>query len=105
MLPKERAPALGMAAQTVLVRRGLNQLCWIGTSVRVMATGASDFALAVRHMRGTLQLRSAHLMALQAQLRLRFLRADVFSQRLTVPLIFSGRIRQRDITLGNTAIV
>src|SRR5436190_1962221 len=49
MLPKERPPALGVATQTVLVRRGLNQLRRIRAAVWIMATGTGHLAFAIRH--------------------------------------------------------
>jgi hypothetical protein len=54
-----------MAAITILVDSALNQLARVGTSMRIVATGAGNFAFPVWHVRGALQLRSPHLMALE----------------------------------------
>ena len=78
MFPQERPPALGMAGEAVLVHTRLQQLGWIRASVRVITTGAGYFSLSIRHMRGALKLCPAHLMTLEAQLRLRLLRPDMF---------------------------
>ena len=84
VLPQERAAALGVAAQTVLVGSALYQLLGIRASVGIVAAGAGDFAFPVRHVRGALQLRAAHLVALQAELRLVFLYAAIFRERRAV---------------------
>jgi hypothetical protein len=65
MLPHERPPAFGMTAIAILVDRVLNQLARVRTSMRIVATGAGNFAFPVWHVRGALQLRSPHLMALE----------------------------------------
>ena len=70
VLPEEGTAPFGVAAQAVFVGRALKQLFGIGRTVRIVATGASYFAFAVRHVRRTLQLCTPHLMALQTQLRL-----------------------------------
>ena len=77
MLPKKWSTPLGVAAVAVLIHRGLEQLRRIGAAVGIVAAGAGDLTLPIRHVGRTLQLRSPHLVALQAQLRLSFLRADV----------------------------
>ncbi len=48
--------------------------------MRIVATGAGNFAFAIGHVRRALQLRPPHLVALQAQFRLRFLGAYVFGE-------------------------
>ena len=73
-----------MATDAVLVDRALQQLTRIGAAVRVVATGAGDLALAIGHVRRALQLRPPHLVALQAQFRLRLLGADMFGERRAV---------------------
>ena len=77
MLPKKGAAPFGMAAQAILIGRALNELLGVRRSVWIVATGAGNFSLAVRHVRRALQLGAAHLVALQAQLWLRFLHAAV----------------------------
>jgi len=77
VLPEERAATLGVATQTVFVGGALDELLGIGGAMRVVATGAGDFAFAIGHVGRALQLRAAHLMALQAQLRLRFFGAAI----------------------------
>lgn len=66
VLPKERAPPLSVATETVLVQSRLDQLGLVGASVRVMTACARDFAFAIRHMGRALQLRPPHLVTLQA---------------------------------------
>ena len=95
MLPEEGTAPLGVAAETVLGGRGLQQLLWIGTSVRVMATGAGHLAFAIGHVRRALQLGAAHLMALQAEFRLGFLRPLVFGEGCRV----TSLRRQRRVNL------
>ena len=70
VLPDERTAAFRMAAQAVLIGSALDELLRIGRAVRVMAAGAGDLPFAVGHVRRTLQLGAAHLVALQAKLRL-----------------------------------
>jgi len=77
VLPEERAATLGVATQTVFVGGALDELLGIGGAMRVVATGAGDFAFAIGHVGRALQLRAAHLMALQAQLRLGFFGAAI----------------------------
>ena len=48
--------------------------------MRIVATGAGNLAFPVRHVRGALQLRSPHLMALETELGLRFFGARVFRE-------------------------
>src|SRR6476620_12749574 len=55
MLPQKGAAPFGMAAETVLVDRALQQLARVRASMRVVATGTRDLALAIRHVRGALQ--------------------------------------------------
>src|ERR1043166_1409160 len=81
VLPPERATPFGVATQAILVDRGLPKLTRIGRSVRVMAARAGHFALPVRHVRGSLQLRSAHLVTPKAKFRLGFFQAFVFRKR------------------------
>src|SRR5262245_49720287 len=56
-----------MTTQAVLGRSRLFELFRIRTAVRIMATAASHFALAIRHMRRALKLRAPHLMTGQTQ--------------------------------------
>jgi hypothetical protein len=51
MFPEKGPAPLGMARQTVLGDRRLNQLLRIGTPVRIVTTRAGDFAFTIRHMR------------------------------------------------------
>ena len=77
VLPHKRTAAFGVAAETVFVGGALDELLGIGSAVGIVTTGAGDLAFAVRHVRRALQLSTAHLVALQAQLWLRFLEAAV----------------------------
>jgi hypothetical protein len=56
-------------------------------------------------VRGPLQLRSSHLVALQAELRLRLLYANMFRQRLAITLVFAGQIRLLRVSLSNASVV
>ena len=87
VLPEERTAPFGVAAQTVFVGRALQQLLGIGRAVRIMAAGAGYLAFAVRHVRRTLELCTPHLVALQAQLGLRFLYTPVLRERSVVARI------------------
>ena len=90
MLPKKWTPAFGMASEAVLVDRALKQLARIRTPVGVVAAGARDLAFAIRHVRGALQLRPTHLVALQAQFRLWLLGADVFGEGCAIARVCRG---------------
>jgi hypothetical protein len=72
VLPQERTPSLGVATQAILIHCGLPKLAWIGRAMGVVATGAGHFAFPIWHVRGALQLRSAHLVTAKAKFRLRF---------------------------------
>ena len=91
VLPEEGTAPFRVAAQAIFIGGALQQLLGIRRTMRIVATGASYLAFAVRHVRGTLQLCTAHLMALQAQLRLRFLYPAVLRKRSVVARI--GRDR------------
>lgn len=80
VLPHERPAPFGMAAQAVLVGGALDELLGIRRSVRIVAACAGHLAFAVRHVRRALQLRAPHLVALQAQFRLRFLYTAILRQ-------------------------
>ena len=67
VLPEEGTAAFGVTAQAVLINGALNKLAGIRRTVRIVATGASHFAFAIRHVRGALQLRATHLVALQTE--------------------------------------
>ncbi len=67
MLVQERAAPLGVTAIAVLVSGRLEQLLRVRTAVRIVATGTGHLAFAEWHVRGALQLRSSHLMALQTE--------------------------------------
>src|SRR6266850_2099324 len=84
VLPEEGTAPFGVAAQAVFVSRALKQLLGIGRTVRIVAAGASYLSFAIRHVRRTLQLCTTHLMALQAQLGLRFLYTAVLRERSVV---------------------
>jgi len=90
VLPDEGATAFGVATETVFVRRALDKLLGIGSAVGIVATRAGNLALAVRHVRRALQLGAAHLVALQAKLRLGFLYAAVLGQRGVVARLGSA---------------
>ena len=64
VFPDEGTAPFGVAAETIFVCGALNELLGIGSAVGIMATGAGNFAFAVRHVRRALQLRAAHLVAL-----------------------------------------
>jgi len=81
MLPEEWATTLGMTTQAILVDGGLSELRRVGCAVRIVAAGAGDFAFAVWHVRGPLQLGAPHLMAPKTKLWLSFFEAPVFRQR------------------------
>ena len=51
VLPKKRTAPLCVAGQAVFVDCALDELLGVGTSVRVVTTGAGDLAFAVRHVR------------------------------------------------------
>ena len=78
VFPEKRPTSFGVATQAILIHCCLPKLAWIGSAVRVMATRAGYFAFPVRHVRGALQLRSAHLMTAQAKLRLGLSETFVF---------------------------
>ena len=81
MLPQKRPTPFRVAAQTVLGCGRLNELLGIRAAVRIVTTSARHLSFAVRHMRRTLQLRTPHLVACQAQLRLRLFRTVDVGQR------------------------
>ena len=85
VLPEEWAATFRVAAETIFVDGALNKLAWIGRTMRIVATRAGDFPFAVGHMRRPLQLGAAHGMALQAQLRLRFLHTFIFRKGSVIP--------------------
>ena len=87
VLPQERTTALHMAAQAVFGCGRLKQLLGIRTAVRIMTTRARDLALAIRHVGRTLELCTAHLVALQAQLRLLLFRTVDVGQRRVEPRV------------------
>lgn len=84
VLPEKGTSPFGVAAQTVFIGGALQQLLGIGRTVRIVATGASYLAFAIRHVRRALQLCTPHLMALQAQLRLRFLYTPILRKRSVI---------------------
>jgi len=79
MLPQERATSFRMTLVTVLVDRAFDQQLGIGSSMRVMAIGASDLSFSKWHVRRALNLSAAQLMALKADLHSRLL------DELTIP--------------------
>ena len=50
MLPEEGPASFGMACVTIFIDAVLPELRWVGATVRIMAVGANDFALAEWHM-------------------------------------------------------
>src|SRR5215472_12571279 len=78
MRPEKRPTAFGVATETVLIGRALNELLWIRCAMRVVAAGAGHFALPIRHVRGALYLCPPHLVTLQAQLWLCFPQSGIF---------------------------
>ena len=84
MLIKKWTAPLCVAGQAHLVCRACDKLLGIGSSVRVVAARAGDFAFAVGHVRTALQLRAPHLVALQAEFRLLLLDASVLGERCIV---------------------
>jgi len=95
VLPQERTTAFGMAGEAVLVDRALNELLRVGSAVRVVTARARHLAFAIRHMRGALQLRAAHLVTPQTEFRLRLLDPPVLGQWSAV----AGVRRERDLHL------
>src|SRR6266404_1897482 len=87
VLPQEWAAPLGVTAQAILISGALDELLGIRRAVRIMATGAGDFPFTIRHVRGALQLRAAHLVTLQAQLRLPELHTLIVRKGLAVARI------------------
>src|SRR6266568_5524653 len=51
VLPHEGTAPFGVATEAVLVRSALDELFGIGRTVRIVATGAGNFAFAVGHVR------------------------------------------------------
>src|SRR5690242_20266296 len=102
MLPQKRTPALDMATEAVLVDRTLQQLARVRAAMRIVATGARNLALAIGHVRRALQLRSPHLVALQAQFRLRQFGAYVFGQGRAVARVDGSQL---GIALGWAAVM
>ena len=90
VLPEEGAATLGVAAQAVFIGGGLDELLGIWRAVRIMATCAGHLAFAIRHVRGTLQLRPPHLMTLQAKLRLFQLCATHVCERLAEARVYAS---------------
>ena len=72
VFPEERSTSFSVATQAILIHCGLPKLAWIGRAMGVVATGAGHFAFPIWHVRGALQLRSAHLVTAKAKFRLRF---------------------------------
>src|ERR1700756_853068 len=87
MLPNEWTAAFGMASQAILIGCTLNELLGIRRAMRIMATGACNLAFSVGHVRRTLQLSAAHLVALQAEFRLRLLCSTILGKRCVVPAV------------------
>ena len=101
MLPQKRPAAFRVAAVAILIDRALNKLAWVRAAVRIMATGAGNLALSVRHVRGALQLGPPHLVTAEAEFRLRLLGAYVLGERRSI----AGFRAQSRIALGRAAIV
>ena len=87
MFPEEGAAALGVATDAVFVGRGLDELLGVRRTMWIVATGTSDLTFAIGHMRGALQLGTAHLMALQAQFRLLHFHTLVVREGLAIPRV------------------
>ena len=68
MLPQERAASFRVTLVTGLVDRAGLEQAGIGSSMRVMAIGASDLSFSKWHVRRALNLSAAQLMALKANL-------------------------------------
>jgi len=81
VLPEERAPPFRVTTKAVFVHCGLDKLLGVWRAVWVVTTRTRDFALAIRHVRGTLQLGAPHLVAVQTEFRLDFLNATACRQR------------------------
>ena len=92
VLPEKRAAAFGVATETILVDAALDELAGIGRSMWIVAARAGDLPLAIGHMGRSLQLRAAHGMALQAELRLGLFDAFIFRKRGAVPGIGGERL-------------
>lgn len=94
VLPDKWAAPLRVAGQAILVGGALNELLGIGRAVRIVATGAGYLAFSVRHVRRALQLRSPHLMTLQAQFGLGFFHPLVFRKGRVEPSLRRSRYMQ-----------
>ena len=81
VLPQKGATPFGMASEAILIHSGLPKLTGIGRAMRVMAARAGHFAFPVRHVRGALQLGSAHLVTPKAKFWLSFFQTFVFRKR------------------------
>src|SRR3954470_8557504 len=81
VFPQERTTAFRVATEAILVDGTLLKLTRIGRAVWIVATGAGNFAFAIRHVRGALQLRPPHLVTPQAEFGLHLLQASVLRQR------------------------
>ena len=92
VFPQEWAAPLGVAAQTVFVNSALNQLPWIGRSMRIVATGAGYLTFPIGHVRRTLQLGAAHLVTLETEFRLRLLDACVQRKRSVEAVLLRQRL-------------
>src|SRR5256885_9044710 len=101
MLPEKWPATFGVAAVAVFINRALNQLNRVRAAMRIVTTGACNFAFAVGHVRGALELRAPHLVALETKLGLRLFRAHVFGERRAVAYFAT----QRRITLRLRAVV
>src|SRR4051794_21951647 len=77
---QEGTSAFRVATEAILVHGALLQLTRIGRAVGIVATGAGNFALAIWHVRGALQLRAPHLVTPQAKFGLHLLQASVLRQ-------------------------
>lgn len=84
VFPEERSAAFRVATQAVFVRRALDELLRVRCAMGIVAACTGNFAFAIRHVRGSLQLSAPHLMALETQLWLWLYQAAVLCKRRTI---------------------
>ena len=73
VFPKKRSAPLSMTGVTVFIDSGLDKLCWIRRSVRIMTVRTGQLSLSKRHMGRTHELRFTLEVALAADFCLRAL--------------------------------
>ena len=100
VLPQERAAPFRMTLVTGLVGRAFFQQGRVGSPMRIMAVRAGDLSFAKRHMRGALHLRTAQLVALEADLHLGLL-YKLLIPRQRLCKAERGNVRLHDLVAGD----